>query len=89
MKVKSRNARGSAAARRRRRAWMVEQFGMRCQGGVVVVCIHCGRRCRAKSKNWEVDRHPVHGHDGGRYTRDNIQVACQRCNRGRCNRCKH
>ncbi len=85
VKVKSRNARGNSKARKRRREWMMQQFGMRCQGGIVVVCVHCGVRCRASGKGWEVDRR-ICGHSGGRYNRANLQVACRTCNRGRCNK---
>lgn len=72
--------RGSAADRRARRAWLLSQGD-----GKTVPCHHCGKPLN----RWtlQVDRFPICGHDGGRYTRDNIVPACGRCNRTRCPRC--
>ena len=55
--------------------------------GRTVRCYHgCGTLLTASSL--EVDRFPVCGHDGGRYTRDNIVPACRSCNLFRCDGCR-
>lgn len=81
--------RGSARDRRRRRAWLVETFGIpRKRDGekTMVKCHHCPRVMRAAYGAWEIDRYPICGHDGGRYVQGNIVVACPDCNRDRCAR---
>ena len=77
------NERGSSYDRRRRRAWLVETFGLRNARGRIawVVCHHCGRRMRASAGVWEVDRFPVCGHAGGSYRRGNIVISCPDCNK--------
>lgn len=91
------DARGNSHDRARRRAWLIKVHGFvftyprnRRKVTLWVLCHHCHRSMRADKHAWEVDRYPVCGHDGGRYTRDNIVIACIRCNRTRCNnwRCK-
>lgn len=93
MPAASRNLRGSSYDRRRRRAWLVEQFGVPARASrgkkarkFWICCYHCGRRMRADSRQWEVDRFPVCGHMGGRYVRGNIVPSCPRCNGTRCGR---
>lgn len=73
----NKNVAGNSYDRRRRRAWIMETFG----NGKTVPCFHCGRRLRSR---FEVDRYPICGHAGGRYTRDNIVPSCGKCNVGRC-----
>lgn len=84
----SRNLRGSSHDRRRRRERLVEQNGwgraVRGFAHAWVACHWCKRRMRAASKSWEVDRHPVCGHDGGRYVRGNVVISCPACNGTRC-----
>jgi len=85
----SRKVRGNSYSRRARRLFLINKFGIRTKAGKLywVLCHHCGKRMRAGSSRWEVDRWPICGHAGGRYTRDNIVISCQLCNRGRCSRC--
>ena len=74
--------RGSASDRRARRAWILDRFG----NGVTVKCCHCSKQLSATE--FEVDRFPLCGHDGGRYTRNNIVPSCRWCNVNRCKKCK-
>lgn len=54
--------------------------------GTAVPCYHgCGTR--VTSGTMHVDRYPVCGHDGGRYTRGNIVPSCRSCNATRCDGC--
>lgn len=71
--------RGSSYDRQARRAWLMEKFGH--PSGKTIKCFWCPKVMRTR---WEVDRYPICGHDGGRYTRDNIVPACPRCNKNRC-----
>lgn len=86
----SANVRGSSRDRRRRRAWLVERYGIPRRDGkkTRVRCHHCARVMQADGKGWEVDRFPVCGHAGGRYRRDNIVIACIDCNKTRCTTAK-
>ncbi len=67
--------RGSACARRRRRSYLLSIFAV--DGGTV--CHRCGIWLPPNGP-WHVDRWPVQGSEGGRYTRDNIRPACAQCN---------
>lgn len=89
MSAPSRQVRGNSYDRRRRREWIIEQFGERgtC-GRVWVRCEHCKTRMLARSRKWQVDRFPLCGHAGGRYVRGNIVPACSQCNKGRCTYCR-
>lgn len=67
------NDRGNAETRRRRKAWLLEQFGN-------------GKRARCSTcPTWltfdtvTVDRWPVAGCEGGRYVRGNIRPQCSPC----------
>lgn len=77
------HARGSAADRRARRAYLVAQFGWPAIG--IVLCFRCfvpllqDEDPNAPGQSVTVDR-IVPGCRGGRYTRDNIRPACGRCN---------
>jgi hypothetical protein len=91
---------GSVYDRRRRVEWMIETFGIARKGDgkkTRIKCHHCPRIMRAESlrmnrytrtyesrRNWEIDRFPVCGHDGGRYVRGNIVPSCKQCNVTRC-----
>lgn len=75
--------RGNNRDRARRRLWLLATFG----DGERCPCFHCGAELTYATL--ETDRYPICGHDGGRYTRDNIVPACKRCNGGRCSRCDH
>jgi hypothetical protein len=70
--------RGNSRDRRARREYLLRTFG----NGRSTLCYWCSRRLRRP----EVDRYPICGHAGGRYTRDNIVPACKKCNAGRCSR---
>jgi hypothetical protein len=75
-----RNARGSSYDRRRRKEWLLREWG----NGVRA---RCWRMSSARCLGWvtfetlTVDR-VVMGCDGGRYTRDNIRPSCGPCNYG-------
>ncbi len=80
----SQNIRGSSYDRRARRAYLIRKYG----SGDTIPCHWCGKKLRTRTPRrplgtFEVDR-VVCGHDGGRYTRDNIVPACPTCNGGRC-----
>lgn len=69
------NVRGSAEARRARKVWLLEKFG----DGVTALCsFGCGTALTFETIT--VDRYPVPGCHGGRYTRGNIRPACGPCN---------
>jgi hypothetical protein len=76
-----RRGRGNSYDRRARRAFIKAKFGLK---GGYVPCHWCKRKFR---KNWEIDRWPICGHEGGSYCRDNIVPACRKCNGGRCSKC--
>ena len=77
----SANIRGSAEDRRRRRRWILKTFG----NGKRAPCRWCGRQLDRATLT--VDRHPICGHDGGRYVRGNVVPACSSCNSSRCSKC--
>lgn len=80
----NRNDRGSSADRRARRQWLLNEFG----DGVTVACaFECGTLLTFETIT--VDRYPVAGCDGGRYTRDNIRPACGTCNSSHGGRLRH
>lgn len=83
MPAASRNLRGSAKSRRRRRVWLMEKFG----DGQTMPCHHCGQRLTIEQI--EVDRFPICGHSGGRYVRNNIVPSCKPCNGKRCTTAFH
>lgn len=70
----NRNARGSSADRRRRREYLVAEFG----DGTVVVCSTCPAVLTVDTVT--ADRYPVPGCEGGRYVRGNIRPMCAACN---------
>jgi hypothetical protein len=71
----NRDARGSAAARRDRKRWLLVEFG----DGVQAPCgFGCGTVLTFETIT--VDRHPIPGCRGGRYVRGNIRPACGPCN---------
>lgn len=78
--------RGSSYDRRRRVQWMIDHYANK--GGKTINCVHCGRRMlvNARERQWEIDRYPVCGHNGGRYVRGNIAPACRDCNGSRCSK---
>jgi hypothetical protein len=75
-----RNARGSSYDRRRRKQWLLDEWG----DGITA---RCWRMSSARCERWvsletvTVDR-VVMGRDGGRYTHDNIRPSCAPCNYG-------
>lgn len=70
------NVRGSAAHRRIRKLWLIATYGW--PELQLVCCWLCDLVLDLETLT--VDRHPVPGVDGGRYTRDNIKPACPFCN---------
>jgi len=83
------DTRGSAEARRRRRAALVSAHGYLHRGQLRVRCHHCGKRSfAASSSRWQVDRYPICGHDGGKYELGNVVISCGKCNGGRCAGCR-
>lgn len=64
-----------------------EFFGPTCDicsdKGIVVQCYWC--HAVLAFDQFEVDRHPVCGHNGGKYVHENIVPACRTCNVIRCN----
>ena len=71
--------RGNSSDRRRRKIYLINTFG----NGKNVPCFHCGRKLSYDTM--EVDRHPVCGHNGGRYVKENVVPACNECNIQKCN----
>jgi hypothetical protein len=73
----SRQVRGNSYDRAARRQFLIDKYGLCTRSGAVywILCYHCKRRFRATRKRWDVDRWPLCGHAGGRYTRDREQVA--------------
>ena len=78
--------RGSSYARRRRREWLLSPEAGFGGTGKSVPCYHCQRRVTYVTM--QVDRFPLCGHDGGRYTRDNVVPSCGACNHTRCEGCR-
>ena len=81
---REKDIRGNNEDRARRRAWMWEKFaewegipGFR--GGRFAVEYHWCHEL-LNFKDFEVDRWPIAGKDGGTYRRDNIVPACRQCN---------
>jgi hypothetical protein len=68
--------RGSAEDRRRRKLYLLNTYG----DGFTVPCAFCKRVLMFSTVT--VDRYPIPGRLGGRYTRDNIRPACGPCNKG-------
>jgi len=65
--------RGNSTDRRRRKEWMLKHFG----DGTTCSCVHCGTKLTRRTLT--ADRIVP----GASYRRDNIQPACQPCNRAR------
>lgn len=66
------NARGSAESRRRRKAWLLAEFG----DGLTAPCWECGTPVTAET--CIADR-IIPGADGGTYRRGNIRCHCAAC----------
>lgn len=56
------------------RQWMLDRFG----NGLWVYC--CGCEKMLTNQNMTIDRYPVPGKFGGRYTRNNVRPMCDQCN---------
>lgn len=63
------NSRGSSYARKRRKLWLLEEFG----DGTTAPCTYCG--CTLTFETITVDR-IIPGCEGGTYKRGNIQPSC-------------
>jgi hypothetical protein len=71
----NKNDRGGSDARRRRKAWLLTEFG----NGTVALCsFACGTLLTLETIT--VDRFPLPGCQGGTYARGNIRPACSGCN---------
>jgi 5-methylcytosine-specific restriction endonuclease McrA len=70
----SENLRGSAEDRRRRKRYLLDAWG----NGTAAPCAFC--KIELTYETLTVDRYPIPGRKGGRYTRDNIRPACGPCN---------
>ncbi|MFF2388938.1 hypothetical protein [Agromyces sp. NPDC058104] len=70
------NDRGSAETRRRRKQWLLDEFG----DGVQAQCGFDGCETMVTFETMQVDRFPIAGIDGGTYRRGNIRPACGPCN---------
>lgn len=68
------NDRGNAETRRRRKAWLLEQFG----NGKRARCATCPAWLTFETIT--VDRWPLAGCEGGTYRRGNIRPMCGPCN---------
>lgn len=66
------NSRGSAADRRARKLWLLKTFG----DGNQATCCFEGCTTLLNFDTITVDRYPIPGAMGGKYTRDNIRPAC-------------
>lgn len=75
----NRNDRGSAAARRARRQWLLDEFG---DGETARCAIAWDENCLGlvDKDTLSVDRYPTAGVDNGTYSRGNIRPACGPCN---------
>lgn len=74
----NRNARGSSSDRRKRREWLVAEWG---NGVTVLCCLGTAEGClRILTVDTVTADRIVPGCEGGRYVRENIQPACSRCN---------
>lgn len=69
------NSRGGATQRRRRKRWLLTEFG---NGTTAPCAFGCGATLTMETMT--VDRYPVPGCQGGRYVRGNIRPACMSCN---------
>jgi hypothetical protein len=67
--------RGSAEDRRRRKRYLLDTYG----DGQTCPCAFC--KAELTYDTVTVDRFPIPGRAGGRYTRDNIRPACSPCNK--------
>jgi len=73
-----RNETGNSYDRRARRARLWRELSANEQ----IKCHHCPRLM--SKEEFEVDRFPICGHDGGRYVIGNVVPSCPECNRDRC-----
>lgn len=78
------DSRGSAEERRKRKVWMLSREAGFGGNGKTVPCARAKTHCNQAALTFEtmqVDRHPLPGVLGGRYTRNNIRPLCPGCNR--------
>lgn len=71
----NKNETGNAADRRRRKQWLLDQFG---DGTTVLCSFDCGTVLTFETLT--VDRYPLRRTEGGRYVHGNIRPACGPCN---------
>lgn len=69
------NSRGSSYDRKARKEYVLSAFG---DGNTAKCSFDCGTTLDFSSVT--IDRFPVAGVDGGKYTRNNIRPACSECN---------
>lgn len=73
------NSRGPAESRRRRKAWLLSEFG----DGTTAECqLRVSPKCEGTVtfETMTVDRYPIPGCEGGRYVKGNTRPACGPCN---------
>lgn len=68
------NDRGNSTDRKRRKQFLLNTYG----DGIKVVCSTCPTELSFDTIT--IDRFPIPGCEGGRYTRDNIRPMCGPCN---------
>lgn len=81
----NRNQRGGSADRRLRREFLISVHGIFRDHLVIVPCHHCGTFLFPA--DFEIDRWPVCGAHGGKYSLDNVVPACSSCNKRGPSRC--
>ncbi len=73
--TRNKNVTGNSEDRRRRKQWLLDTFG---DGTEAPCAFDCGTLVTFSTLT--VDRYPLPGYAGGKYTRDNIRPACAACN---------
>jgi len=73
-----RNETGNSYDRRRRRARIWNALSVDGQ----IKCHHCPQLM--SKEEFQIDRFPLCGHNGGRYVIGNTVPSCAKCNRDRC-----
>lgn len=80
--TRKQDLRGNTRDRSRRRRWLLSPAAGFGGDGITVPCTWCPTRLTYTTL--EVDRWPICGHNGGRYSRSNVVPSCGPCNKKRC-----
>ena len=78
------DTRGSSKSRARRREIMLTEHAYFVDDEVRVDCHHC--QISVRHDLAQIDRYPICGHAGGKYSLENLVWACYMCNGGRCSK---